>query len=466
MFKVTVETKNGEKTATFNKKILLWDALWQMGFKISKPCGGKGICGNCKVNANGEIVASCKTYINDDTYVKYNIDIEYIQGVTYGMEQSFNKNPLVDCGYGMAVDIGTTTIAGYIYKFPECELIKSLCVTNNQVMFGADIISRIEYSNNGGLQTLKNLVSEQIKELSAGCDIKKYIITGNTTMLHLLTGKSPYGIGVYPFTPETLFGNWYENAYLPRCISAYIGADITTAILATGMLSKNISFMVDIGTNGEMALWHNGKLICCATAAGPAFEGAGISCGVPAVSGAINKVYIKNGKIEYETIDQRNATGICGSGLVDAISIMLTLGIIDETGYLEENFEIADSGIYITQEDIRNFQLAKSAIRAGIDTLLHECGIDYSELEAFYIAGGFGSFINIESAVKVGLIPPDVSEKVISCGNSAGIGATMILQNEQFIEASNNIAELAQCIELSTNEYFMDKYINNMSFNN
>ena len=464
MFKITVKTKYEEKTATFNQKILLWDALNQMGFKVSKPCGGKGICGNCKVIANGEMVASCKTYTNANTLIEYNTDIENIQGITDGAKLVYDKKPLIESGYGIAVDIGTTTIAAYIYKFPECELMDVKCVSNNQAIYGADVISRIEYSNNGGLETLKNLVSEQIKELSSGYDIKKYVITGNTTMLHLLTGKNPCGIGVYPFTPETLFGGWYDNAYLPRCISAYIGADITTAILATDMLSKNISLMVDIGTNGEMALWYNGRLICCATATGPAFEGANISSGVPAISGAINKVYIENEKIGYTTINNKPALGICGSGLIDAVSCMLKLGIIDETGYLENDFEIADSGIYITQEDIRNFQLAKSAVRAGIDTLLYECNINCDKLEAFYIAGGFGSFINIESAVKVGLIPPDALKKVIFCGNSAGIGATMILQNRHFIKTTESIAKKAQCIELSVNEYFMNKYISNMLF--
>jgi len=438
--------------------------LEQLGIVQNKPCGGLGKCGKCKVTANGKQVLACCTYINENTCIDYTTNIGDIQGVTKGILKNFDKKPMAESGYGMAIDIGTTTIAGYIYKFPQCECVMSDSVANTQSVCGADVISRIEYSNKGGLLKLQEAVIRQIKKLSEGFEIDKYVITGNTAMLHFLTAKDPKGLGVAPFTPESLFGEFLGKAYLPPCISAYVGADITTAVLASGMLDKKTSFLVDIGTNGEMALWHNNKLICCSTAAGPAFEGAGISCGVPAVSGAINRVYIENGEVKYTTIDNKSPVGICGTGLIDAIACMLSLGIIDNSGYMEEDFKIGDSDICITSLDVRNVQLAKSAISSGIETLMYVSGVSCDDIETFYIAGGFGSYINKENAVKIGLIPGKIAEKTVSAGNCAGTGAAMILQNSDFIKTAEEIAKAAETEELSQNAYFMQRYIENMMF--
>ncbi len=462
MFKITVKIDAVEKSKMFDEPILLSEALEQLGVMQHKPCGGKGVCQKCKVIANLQEVLACQTYISENTYVNYNTNEDDIQGLTEGFMSSFSKNPLTDNGYGIAVDIGTTTIAGHIYKFPQCEKIKEAAVPNTQAVYGADVISRIEFSNNGGIKKLQNCVIEQIEKIKQGIAVEKCVITGNTTMLHLLTANDPSGIAVAPFEPKTLFGEWQDNIYLPKCISAYVGADMTCAILSSGILNDKTSFLVDIGTNGEMALWHNGSLICCSTAAGPALEGGGISQGSLAVKGAINEVYIENGEIKYNTIDNAKPTGICGTGIIDAIACMKKSGIIDESGYLEEDFEIGNSGIYITAKDVRQVQLAKAAIRAGIDTLIYECDINYDEIDRFCIAGGFGSFINIESACEIGLIPSEVSRKAIAIGNAALSGAAMILQSFDCLRESEKIASIAEVVELSTNSYFIDKYMENM----
>ena len=267
-----------------------------------------------------------------------------------------------------------------------------------------------------------------------------------------------------PFTPKSLFGKWYDNIYYTRCISSYVGADITTAIIASGMMRDKVSFLVDVGTNGEMVINNNGKILCCSTAAGPAFEGANISSGMLSVSGAINKVYIEDGEIRYTTIDNEKPVGICGTGLIDAVACMIELGIVDETGHLQDDFEIGSSGIYITPSDIRQLQLAKSAIRAGIDTLLYKSNISCTELERFYIAGGFGSFINKESAVTIGLIPKEILDKVEVIGNGAGAGACMLLLNGDLIKETERLANEAETIELSSDDFFMNSYIENMMF--
>ncbi len=290
------------------------------------------------------------------------------------------------------------------------------------------------------------------------------VITGNTIMLHFLTGLNTLGIAQAPFTPESLFGMWNGRTYVPRCISSYVGADITTAVIASNMLGEKTSFLVDIGTNGEMALWHKGKLTCCSTAAGPAFEGADISHGMLATTGAINKVYIIDNTVAYETIDGAEAIGICGTGVIDAISCMLTLGIIDETGYMDNDFEIGNSGIYITNQDVRAVQLAKAAISAGIEALLSECKVSYEEIEKFYIAGGFGAFIDINSSANIGLIPKPIINKAVVLGNAAGIGAAVILQSRDMLEKSEEIAKTAAAIELADSPVFTEKYINNMYF--
>lgn len=464
MFTILIKTKDTELLHTYDEKILLSDALAKAGISHDKPCGGKGTCKKCSVIANGEKVLACMTYADTDTIIDYTSNCEDIQGIVFSKDIQFEKNPLLNSGYGLAVDVGTTTIAGYLYKFPEGKCIKSIGLPNLQKTHGADVISRIEFAKSGGLSTLKNELFIQIETMTEGYNIDKYVITGNTTMLHFITELDPSGIATAPFTPMSLFGKWHENIYYPRCISSYVGADITTAIIASGMINDNASFLVDIGTNGEMAVFKDGKLFCCSTAAGPAFEGANISAGMLGISGAINKVYIESGKICYTTIDNKKPVGICGTGLIDAVFCMLKMGIIDETGYLEDDFEIGDSGVYITPADIRQLQLAKSAIRAGIDTLLNKCNVSLSDLDNFYIAGGFGSFINKESAAGIGLIPKEILDKVTVIGNGAGAGACMLLLNSDLIKESEKIADNAKTIELSSDEFFMNSYMENMMF--
>jgi uncharacterized 2Fe-2S/4Fe-4S cluster protein (DUF4445 family) len=455
------------------------------------PCGGNGTCGKCEIITYGSlspltetelnklssdeiknnIRLSCLTYAVGDATIDYTTPISNMQGLTDGFIPKFNKNPItskVDC-YGVAIDIGTTTIAAYLYKFPECVCIKTISEQNKQSSFGADVISRIEYSNKGGLEELKETITNQINEilLKFKVEIDTIVITGNTTMLHLYKGLDPAEIAFAPFIPKSLFGEWNNNVYLPSCISSYVGADITTSIIASDMLSDKTSMLIDIGTNGEMAIWNNGELKCCSTAAGPAFEGALIDNGMLAADGAINKVYIEDGKVLYTTINNHKPIGICGTGLIDAIAVMLELGIIEETGYLncdDEKYYIGDSDIYISAKDVRQVQLGKSAIFAGIETLLEVCNLEYKDIENLYIAGGFGSYIDKYSAGKIGLIPIEMLEKVQIIGNGAGNGAAMILQSKQILEKSIEIAKIAETIELSSSQSFMDKYIDNMMF--
>lgn len=462
--KLTVRHGNQEVSKEFQGKILLWDALAEMGFPLSRPCGGRGVCGQCTVIANGEPVRACVTYPEEDMVIEELPVPEEMRVLTDGERVNPMKEELTHSGYGLAVDIGTTTIAGYLYRFPEGELVKTAGVINAQVSYGADVVTRMEYALQGGAEALKQCLTEQIMKLAEGVDVERYVITGNTTMLHFLTGKSVEGIACAPYIPESLFGEWSGNMYFPRCISAFVGADITCAVLASGMLERKVSLLVDIGTNGEMVLYKDGRLLCCSAAAGPAFEGAEISEGMLAESGAIDRVFLERGKVRYTTIGEVPPRGICGSGLVDAVAIMLKLGVLDDTGYLEEAYEIGDSGVYITPEDVRQLQLAKAAIRAGIETLLYEADCKYEEVECFYIAGGFGSYVDRASAAGIGLIPRELLDKVCVIGNAAGAGAAMILQSERMRKESLRIAESAETLQLADSAYFAEKYIEYMMF--
>jgi len=466
MFTITVNTGYEKISKDFENSILLSDALDIMGITHHKPCGGRGVCGKCKATISGKDVLCCKTYINENSYVNYNIRNSFVQGVSVGIMPPVDLNPLVQKGYGASIDIGTTTIAASIYKFPGGECVYHGALPNTQSKYGADVISRIMHSGENGVSALKDETEKQIKKLTDGYNIEKYVITGNTTMLHFLTGKNASGIAVAPYTPQSLFGNWHGNIYLPHCISSYVGADITCAIIASEMTRHKTALMVDVGTNGEMVLWHNGKFICCSTAAGPAFEGAGITNGCMATNGAINKVYVENGKVKYTTIGNEKPIGICGTGLIDAIASMLELYIPDEGGYIEDDFEIGESGIYITLEDVRRFQLAKSAIRAGIDTLIHNAKINYDDIEVFYIAGGFGSFINPKNGAKTGMIPKQLKDKCVPLGNSALCGASMMLLDKDYITKAQKIINSATTLDLMSDSYFTQKYIDNMGFYN
>lgn len=345
---------------------------------------------------------------------------------------------------------------------PECICVKQICRTNPQTQFGADVISRIQYANEGGLESLQKAVQDEIEAMKTefGEPTELSVITGNTTMLHLFCGLDPSGIAVSPFTPKSLFGNFQGNNYFPPCISAYVGADITTAILASNMQKDGSSLLIDIGTNGEMAYWNNGSFTCCSTAAGPAFEGAGISCGMPATSGAIDRVWLENGIIMYRTIHNAKPIGICGSGLMDAAACLLKAGIIEDSGYMADDFTFPDSSVTITAADIRQIQLAKAAIRAGIETLVP----NGAGLDRVYIAGGFGSYVDIESCITIGLLPPSFLNKVKVLGNAAGIGAAMILQSTECLEKTKEIAGNSKTSELSSDPQFMEHYMQQMMF--
>ncbi|MDR2516734.1 MAG: ASKHA domain-containing protein [Spirochaetaceae bacterium] len=396
--------------------------------------------------------------------------------------------------HGIAIDIGTTTIAMVLIDLESGAIARRVSVVNKQREFGADVISRMQRARGGDLPRLMASVRKQIAEgAETLCreegirarTVARVVIAGNTTMLHLLLGLSPATLGFAPFTPVTLdyvTCNYRELfagdlncpvTMLPG-ISTYVGADITAGLLFTGLYdAKRPEFFMDIGTNGEMALVTPGKILATATAAGPAFEGGNILWGTGSVPGAISQARYVDGAFRVKTIGDAEAAGICGSAVVDIVyeglknDLILPSGSFNKDRGVREFFLAKTANgedITFIQKDVRELQLAKSAIRSGVEALLHFAGVTYGELGNLYIAGGFGFNLNFENGAGIGLIPPELKDRVRLIGNSALGGAAMYLLDRDAGPRLDQIAAIAVEYSLPEDRYFQEIFVDNIEF--
>lgn len=479
----------------FEGEILL-DVLARAKFYLPASCGGNGTCGKCKVKLlHGKVknalpdkdgyLLSCKAVVDGDLTV-------FLPFQSGGGVTDFSENALKGEreGFGIALDIGTTTLAACLVCLDTGEILEKVSALNPQGVYGADVLSRIQACNEGKLLLLQSLILDKTKEivlsLANGRDIQELCVSANTTMLHLFLGVDPQTIGVYPFTPAftnervvegKMLGLPVETIRLLPSASAYIGSDVTAGVVACGMDDKaKTELFVDVGTNGEIVFSHKSKLYAASTAAGPALEGACIECGIGGVVGAIDKVFMEEGKLLFTTIGGEKAKGICGSGLIDLIATLKKQNLIDENGTWDEEsksplinklcggkFYLTED-IYLSQKDIRQFQLAKSAILSGIETLLEEKGVKENEIESLYLAGGLGYYMNVENAVATGLLPSPLKNKTKPVGNTALAGAKTCLLRKKARENVCKIAEEMEVVELSFSQIFQEKYMENMSF--
>lgn len=454
---------------------------------IEPTCSGQCIFGKCPF-------VSCIKKMRKTENVPPKTDIQILT------QTSISQVDLDFSGFGIAVDIGTTTVVAALYRLETGEQIAVDGKLNSQTAYGLDVISRIKFAseNSEGLKTLSSAIVGDINSLfnkfSEYCElseIKRIVITGNTTMLHLLCGLSPENMGQSPFTPTSLFGIYERSEtlglcckkadiFLTDCISAFVGGDITSAVLAADLSNlSGVNLLLDIGTNGEVALSVGGTLYVTSTAAGPAFEGATLSCGMAGVAGAISGVEIIDGTIALQTIGNIKPSGICGSGATDAVAVMLEIGIIGENGafnggaFLQSQYYTCNEkqsafslseNVYITQRDIREIQMAKAAISAGVLALLAEAGKELSDVKTVFLSGGFGNYLNVDSAIRIGLLPQVCIGKIVPIGNGALAGAALALLNDKKLEELEKIVQSAKTVELSTNAYFMEKYVEEMGF--
>ena len=418
---------------------------------------------------------------------------ETVQTVSY-QNQIISITEPANPVYAAAVDIGTTTVCIYIVDVIQQKIIDKCTRLNEQSPFGADVISGIGASSQPeNLQKMRELLIGQINEMTRGYPLSLITFAGNTTMLHTLLGVNPEHIAAAPFNPVFTHGfscpaselglqlNSGCMAHILPGLASYVGADITAGTLACGMMdSESYSLLIDIGTNGEIALGNSGKILCCGTAAGPAFEGAKIACGCGAVSGAVNTIRWDSESFSITTIGNLPAIGICGSAIIDAAAFLSDTGLIDETGRFDEEYEgpfaanvfemngqpafrLTES-VYVTQQDIREIQLAKAAIAAGIATLLNNAGLSFEQIGTLYLAGGFGNYINRNNAAAIGLIPPELKEKLIPAGNASASGAALCILSEPAVQRLPGIVQAAEYIELSASPVFQQQYMEQMYF--
>lgn len=421
--KLIVSKNRIEREVSYIGTPLLSEVLEAAGYMIPHPCNGKGVCAKCKVFVNGSLELSCQyrlTEADDGIRIEIPDEIEMKEIEMNGHGDVVFVDPMPG-EIGTAIDIGTTTVAIRNYDLINGTLINEIGFMNPQGAVASDVMGRMTYAleKPENLEELQGQICGAIEDAleKSEVDPDSMVITGNTTMLYLLAGMNPVQLSRAPFEADCLFDAKFNFgptvAYLPPCMHAFVGADISCAVMASGMCeSDGIGLLADIGTNGELALWKDGKLYVTSTAAGPAFEIAGME----------------------------------GSDIIDRIADELNR---DE---LEMN------------EDVAAVQLAKAAIAAGIATLLAETGTSYEDVNTFYIAGGFGSHLNIESGIRIGLIDERFRGKTKVIGNVALIGASQLLGDMEKIDAIRAIASKSEHVNLGGNPMFDDLYVENMLF--
>lgn len=424
--------------------------------------------------------------------------VALIEGPDGVIEIRFDDAPAL----GLAIDVGTTTLAVHVLDLETGEDLGGAAARNPQRAFGADVISRIAHvrkTPESGLSDLREAVLQGLNGLIsravdvAGGELDQLyagIVVGNTTMLHLLLGVDPRGIDTAPYRPAFTGRKRIRAIDLglsmhPRAIvetlpgvSAYIGADIIAGLLATEQESMHgTTLFLDIGTNGEVILGLDGRLLGCSTAAGPAFEGASIVQGMPALPGAIESVGVHGDRVECSVIGGGDPSGLCGTGLVSAVAELLKAGIIEPSGRLvdpkrpfsdrfegegaERRFHLAngEEAVYLYQSDIREYQLAKAAIRAGIETLMRYAKKAPTEIDRVLVAGGFSRSLSPQDLVETGFLPPVGVERIELVGNTAAEGARSVLMDQTLMEGAARLAERVTYIELSGHAEFNDIYV-------
>ncbi len=530
---IVLEDEKKELQINNDSKKSLLEILIDNNISIESDCGGNGKCDKCKVrvrelsreyracelkicNLSARINEACETEVEGDLKESATIEIPgnrfssdmKIEGADKSITDEVSIKERSDCCEGamikgrevaLAIDIGTTTIVFALID-DTGNVIDTLGMTNSQRLYGADVISRIKAASSGKKDVLRKCVVDDliqgIREICTNngtsiAGLNNIVIAGNTTMCHILMGYDCSSLGVYPYTPVNVDSIISDTnrvlglddnipVIIPGAISTYVGADITAGLVATSILDRDkTSMLIDLGTNGELVLVDKGRIIVTSTAAGPAFEGGNISFGMPSVDGAISHITLNGGMCELETIGKKTPIGICGSGVLDAVYELRKNGYIDENGLLIDRY--FDDGYYlyssisITQEDIRQFLLAKSAVRTGIDIIISKMGIEYEDIDALYIAGGFGKGIDISKAAGIGLIPSKLLDVSLAVGNSSLSGAINISliygkcymeckidDFNKIIRGIDKVLREAKELDLSNQTDFKNEYLKNM----
>ena len=532
--KVEVEVCNNRGETIDNiivpkgENILL--GLIKAGIHMNSPCAAKGTCGKCKIKIlEGNIRESiedrnfftneqlqegyrlaCKVYPEMDCKIEISqhfsseFDIVMNTNNSYEGDDEVESNVIeiqreMGKGYSFAIDIGTTTIAIALINNKRNKVVDTYTSVNHQCYLGADVISRINASNEGKGEALRVFIVQDLelgmKELVSRYeidknDIYKVVISANTTMNHLLLGFNCETLGIAPFEPvdislmEMKVEDIFDTIDLPEAIvtilpsiSTFVGGDIVSGLLVNSNKREDCTLLVDLGTNGEIALSANGEILVTSTAMGPACEGGNITYGIGGISGAISEVNISaDKKVEIKTIRGKKPIGICGTGALETVAELLRNGIVDETGlmqdeYFDEGFPLAENEnqetIVFTQKDVREIQLAKAAVRAGVETLIKKANIDYDKIERVYLAGGFGFKLNKDKAIEIGLFAKELKNKIEPIGNSSLEGAIMYalsVNENEMKDTLQKIISTSKEISLGADKVFNELYVEHMMF--
>lgn len=461
------------------------------GLVPDAPCGGQGKCGKCRVLLDGKEVLACQTKVEKDCTVSpLPGEKKKAQILNEGLFRKVpcrpgSLPPEVEHPLLAAVDLGSTTVVAYLMDGKNGELLSTRSVLNPQRQYGADVVMRCSYVLEHGAKALSGCIREAIDTLlgeaavSAGRkkeEIVKIVIAGNTCMHHLFLELPVDTLVKAPYVPKVKeavekkashcgIHVWEEARliWLPN-IGGFVGADTTACMLAAEFDKREeLTLMVDIGTNGEMVLGDRRGYTVCSTAAGPAFEGAKITCGMRGSDGAVDHVYLQDGKVKFHVIGEKTPAGICGSGLLDAVYCLLKTGWIREDGYMKEPWHFSDK-VFLCQKDVRELQLAKAAIAAGVQLLCRKRGCRIEDIQTLLLAGAFGNYLDPESACGIGLLPEALREKIIPVGNAAGAGARLAVLSEKEFRRGEKMAEKAGFLELASEPDFMDVYVDEMSY--
>ncbi|MGN0405551.1 MAG: ASKHA domain-containing protein [Bariatricus sp.] len=509
----------------------LMQCLVDAGVFIDNPCSGKGICGKCRIRVLSgnvsELTDTEKSILRPEeirqgirlaclTEVYDKAEVELLQKerkhevLTQGYMPEFERE-LWHEGYGVAIDIGTTTVVTALIDLTNGKEIANASMINAQKHYGLDVLTRITYEyehpeNGAGQlqQAIVNSINAMIGEvcLEAGVcrnDIRKITVAANCTMMHMLLGVDARSIGRAPYKPEFTeakrlsageigidAGEDAELYCLPH-VSAYIGADIVAGTYVCELQKKkgNVLF-IDIGTNGEIVLANQGRLLCCSCAAGPALEGMNISSGMRAAEGAVEDVKIDEAGIHLKTIAGQSPAGICGSGILAVVKELLRNKMVKKTGVFIKKEELDEADyrypmirlngtkrefilcrepeLLVTQGDIRQVQLAKGAILSGFTALLNKAGIKMEELDQVMIAGQFGAHLPVDSLTGTGILPEVVKDKLVYVGNSSKTGAYMALMSEKIRKEMEELAEHMEYMELAETENYERIFTESMIF--
>ncbi len=494
--KIVIEGSEPQKEYVLlnSEPISFVEVMKQLGISFYRPCGGIGKCLSCAVRfvygapeitrdderaldfsemRNGWRLG-CKSLITKDCKIQVPASL-VSEIISPEIQDIDNELPVDKTNIAIAVDIGTTTIAVAVVDLRTGKILRQVNATNSQAKFGADVMTRIKAAIDGHSQELMDSVQSDLvqvgnKILGEDFQAHRIVFSANTTMTHLFLKYPVDGMATFPFVPYNTdsisFVTNYKDVFFMPAISAFIGGDIVSGLYYIKKKKDDEPFILaDLGTNAELVLYDGEKYWCTSASAGPALEGANLSCGVASVRGAINHVQITPDKVKFTTIGGEKPIGICGSGIIDLIFELFRNGIIDDGGLIQDQY--ADTGypvtenITITGEDIQQVLLAKSAIYSAIILLIKEAKMDMADIKHLYVSGGLGASIGVWSAAGINIFPKDLIKKFESVGNSSLLGDIAYIQ-EPDQETLTAIKENAQIVYMAGNPEFEELFLENL----